>query len=186
MSLCSSRRPARPGAAGPAVMAAGPLSDGPYIRGGRSVGPAALFSLQLSYVTFMPFVERPALRGRRWQRQAEDNKGGCQRALQDLAEDSVRWPQLGRGRRVQSCPQVFKSFIVLPPPWLEGFPLLGFGPAFPSASRVLFIDSKTDFKVNILPAYFPHGGCFLSEEQRRDQWEPCLSRGRSRQGSAAD
>lgn len=53
----------------------------------------------------------------------------------------------GEGRRVQFCPQVFKSFIVLPPPWLEGFPLLGFGPAFPSASRALFIDWKLTYKL---------------------------------------
>ena len=54
-----------------------------------SVGPAALFSLQLSYVLFMPSVECPALPGHWWHCQTEDNKNGCQRALQDLAVDSV-------------------------------------------------------------------------------------------------
>lgn len=69
-----------------------------------SVGPAALFSLQLSYVLFMPFVECPALRGHRWQRQAEDNEGRCQLALQDLAVGSVRWPQSGRGETIPGLP----------------------------------------------------------------------------------
>lgn len=60
-----------------------------------SVGPAALFSLQLSYVLFMLSVECPALPGHwhGWQCQTEDNKSGCQLALQDLAVDSVWWPQ---------------------------------------------------------------------------------------------
>lgn len=62
-----------------------------YIDGGRagSVGPAALFSLQFSYVLFMPFVERPALHGHRWQCQAEDNEGRCQLTLQDLAVSTM-------------------------------------------------------------------------------------------------
>lgn len=122
---------------------AGPLSDSLYINGGRSVGPAALFSLQLSYVIFMLFVERPALRGHPWQRQAEDNKGGCQLALQDLAVASVQWPQLVRGEMIPGLPAGLRGFYrITPPPLhcLEGIPLWGFGPAFPSQFWALFID----------------------------------------------
>lgn len=90
-----------PGTKGGAV---GPTVTTVYINGGRSFGPAALFSLQLSYVIFMPFVERPALRGHRWQRQAEDNKGGCQLALQDLAVASVQRPQSVRGETIPGLP----------------------------------------------------------------------------------
>lgn len=108
----------------------------------RSVGPAALFSLQLSYVLFMPFVARPALRGHRWQRRAEDNKGRCQLALQDLAVDSLRWPQSERGEAVPGLPAGPYIFdcITPPPPCLEGFPLWGFGPSSPSQFLALFID----------------------------------------------
>lgn len=121
-----------------------PLSDGLYIDGGCSVGPAALSSLQLSYVIFMPFVERPALRGHRWQRQARDNKGGCQLALQDLAVASVQWPQSVRGETIPGLPAGLGGFYhITHPPLphcLEGIPLWGFGPAFPSQFRALFID----------------------------------------------
>lgn len=91
----------------------------------------------------MPFVERPALRGRRWQRQDEDNKGGCQLALQDLAVASVQWPQLVRGETIPGLPAGLQGFYrITPPPLhcLEGIPLWGFGPAFPSQFRALFID----------------------------------------------
>lgn len=112
----------------------------------RSVGPAALFSLQLSYVLFMPFVARPALRGHRWQRRAEDNKGRCQLAPQDLAVDSLRWPQSGRGETVPGLPAGPYIFDCIttphppPSPCLEGFPLWGFGPSSPSQFLALFID----------------------------------------------
>lgn len=110
---------------------AGPLSEGAYINGGRSVGPAALFSLQLSYVIFMPFVERPALRGHRWQRQAEDNKGGCQLALQDLAAASVQWPQLVRGETSPGLPAGLQGFYRITPPLPGGDPALGIWSCIP-------------------------------------------------------
>lgn len=94
----------------------------------RSVGPAALFSLQLSYVLFMPFVARPALRGQRWQCRAEDNKGRCQLALQDLAVDSLRWPQSGRGETVPGLPAGPYIFDCITTPH-PAFPLPGGVPA---------------------------------------------------------
>ena len=56
-----------------------------------SVGPAALSSLRLSYVLFMPSVACPALVGHwhGWQWQREDNKSVCQLAPHDLAEELV-------------------------------------------------------------------------------------------------
>lgn len=91
-----------------------------------SAGPTAVFSLQLSYVLFMPFVERPALRGHRWQRQAEDNKGRRQLALRDLAVDSVRWPWLGRGETIPGLPAgPYIFYRITPPPLAGGVPALG-------------------------------------------------------------
>lgn len=86
-----------------------------------SVGPAALFSLQFSYVLFMPFVERPALHGHSWQRQAEDNKGRCQIALQDLAVDSVQWPHPGREETIPGLPPgPYLFFRITPSPGWRG------------------------------------------------------------------
>lgn len=52
----------------------------------------------------------------RWQRQAEDNKGGCQLALQDLAVASVQWPQLVRGEMIPGLPAGLQGFYRITPP----------------------------------------------------------------------
>lgn len=110
-----------------------------------SVGPAAPFSLQLSYVLFMPSVECPALPGHWWQCQTEDNKCGCQLALQDLAADSVWWPQSGSREMISALPAGLwgdpQTSIALPlGSWGSRFALRTW--PCPSQLLALFIDWK--------------------------------------------